>query len=86
MILKVKLLLQKRKIDKNNGAFVFKLLDGKIINTNLRGSINLSFKETTYEISNLSSKIRQINKINETKSSTLIQCLEKYLLNRKMRK
>ena len=80
------IIAKKGRLIKNNGAFVFKLLDGKIINTNLTGSINLSFKETTYEISNLSSKIRQINKINETKSSTLIQCLEKYLLNRKNEK
>ena len=71
------------RLIKEEGKFVFKLLDGKIINTNLRDSINFSFKETSYEVSDLSSKIRKINKINETKSSTLFLCLEKFLLNRK---
>ena len=71
------------RLIKEEGKFVFKLLDGKIINTNVRDIINFSFKETSYEVSDLNSKIRQNNKINETKSSTLVLCLEKFLLNRK---
>ncbi|MDC3000535.1 LptF/LptG family permease [Candidatus Pelagibacter sp.] len=71
------------KLFKNNEGFSFKLLDGKITNIDKKGSINLNFKETTYELSKLDSNIRQTNKINETNSLLLFLCLEKFLKERK---
>ena len=38
---------------KSEKGFNFKLLDGKITTIDNRGSINLSFKETIYELSKL---------------------------------
>ena len=77
------IIANKGKLINNNGEFVFKLFDGKITNIDYRGSINLSFKETVYEISDLNSKTRQINKINETKSYSLFLCLGKFFEQRK---
>ncbi len=71
------------KLFKNNEGFSFKLLDGKITNIDKKGSINLNFKETTYELSKLDSNIRQTNKINETNSLLLFLCLEKFIKERK---
>ena len=68
---------------KNKNGFTFKLFDGKITNIDQRGSINLNFKETTYELSKLDTNIRQENKINETESYKLISCLEKFIKKRK---
>ena len=61
----------------------FKLLDGKIINISKAGNYNIGFKETIYKLSNLNSKTRKSNKLNETKSSFLISCLDKNFENRK---
>ena len=72
------------KLFKNENGFNFKLLDGKITTIDEKGSINLNFKETTYELSKLDSTIRQENKLGETKSSILLACLEKF--NRKDKK
>ena len=66
------------KLFKNEKGFNFKLLDGKITTIDEKGSINLNFKETTYELSKLETTIRQENKLSETKSSILISCLEKF--------
>ena len=74
------------KLIKNEKGFNFKLLDGKITTISEKDSINLNFKETTYELSKLDSTIRQVNKISETKSSILIACLEKFIENRKNKK
>ncbi len=71
------------KLVKNNNGYTFKLLNGKITNIDQRGSINLNFKETTYELSKLKTNIRQENKLNETKSSVLISCLDKFFKVRK---
>ena len=71
------------KLVKNNDGYTFKLLNGKITNIDQRGSINLNFKETTYELSKLKTNIRQENKLNETKSSILISCLDKFFKVRK---
>ena len=69
--------------DENLNSFVFKLFDGNITNIDEKGSINLKFKETIYELSELNSKTRKSNKLNETNSSFLFQCLKKFLENRK---
>tara|TARA_Y100000816_G_scaffold96381_1_gene66986 strand:- start:2586 stop:3716 length:1131 start_codon:yes stop_codon:yes gene_type:complete len=71
------------KLVKTNNGYTFKLLNGKITNIDQRGSINLNFKETTYELSKLKTNIRQENKLNETKSSILISCLDKFFKVRK---
>ena len=71
------------KLVKTNNGYTFKLLNGKITNIDQRGSINLNFKETTYELSKLKTNIRQENKLKETKSSILISCLDKFFKVRK---
>ena len=74
------------RLIKNEEGYSFKLLDGKITNIDEKGSINLNFKETVYELTKLDSNIRKTNKINETKSSILFLCLQKFLKNRKNEK
>ena len=74
------------KLIKNEKGFNFKLLDGKITTISEKGSINLNFKETTYELSKLDSTIRKVNKLSETKSFILLACLEKYIDKRKNKK
>ena len=69
--------------DLSKENFKFKLIDGSITNIDDKGSINLKFKETIYEISNLFSKKKTPDKLNETKSLPLIKCLEKNIINRK---
>ena len=69
--------------NKNDEGFNFKLYDGNITNIDDKGSINLKFKESSYELSKINSKTRQINKLNETKSIYLINCLKIFIENRK---
>ena len=69
--------------DKNGEDFKFKLFDGNITNIDNKGSINLKFEESSYELSKLNSKTRQVNKLNETKSSYLFLCLKNYIEYRK---
>ena len=71
-----------RLIGKND-KLTFELSDGSITNISKNGSFNLGFKETTYDISNLKSRTRKIIEVDETKSSTLFLCLEKFLFERK---
>ena len=69
--------------NKNDEGFNFKLYDGNITNIDSKGSINLKFKESSYELSKINSKTRQINKLNETKSLYLFTCLKKFIERRK---
>tara|TARA_B100001248_G_scaffold259698_1_gene246219 strand:+ start:739 stop:1869 length:1131 start_codon:yes stop_codon:yes gene_type:complete len=69
-------------ITKNN-KYSFRLLDGKITNINKTGNFNLGFKETLYNISELNSKTRKIKEVDETRTSELIFCLEKFIDDRK---
>ena len=69
--------------DKNSEDFMFKLIDGSITNIGEKGTINLKFKETIYELSNLFKKNKQPDKLNETKSLSLFLCLEKNINKRK---
>ena len=62
---------------------MFKLIDGSITNIGEKGTINLKFKETIYELSNLFKKNKQPDKLNETKSLSLFLCLEKNINKRK---
>ena len=67
----------------NINDFSFKLFDGKITNIINNGSFNLSFKETTYDLSKLNSKTRQVTKLNETNTLFLLFCLERFIEKRK---
>ena len=64
--------------------FNFKLFDGKITNIDKKGSFNLKFEETIYELSK-NFKTRKENKLNETKSSFLFYCLKKFIKKEKIK-
>ncbi len=67
----------------NNEGFKFKLIDGNITNLDNKGSINLKFEESVYELSNINSKTRKVDKLNETNSTYLIKCLNEFIEKRK---
>ena len=69
--------------NENNESFNFKLFDGNITNVKNKETINIKFEESIYEISKINSKTRQINKLNETNSSYLFNCLKEYINLRK---
>ncbi len=69
--------------NKNEGGFNFKLFDGNITTIDSKGSINLKFEESVYELSKINSKIRKDNKLNEIKSLYLFKCLKKFIEKRK---
>ncbi len=73
----------KGKLIQDDNGLNFKLLDGKITNISKAGNYNIGFRETIYKLSNLKSKTRKSNKLNETESSFLISCLDKNFENRK---
>ena len=49
----------------NNEGFKFKLIDGNITNLDNKGSINLKFEESVYELSNINSKTRKVDRSEE---------------------
>ena len=69
--------------NENNESFNFKLFDGNITNVKNKETINIKFEESIYELSKINSKTRQINKLNETNSSYLFNCLKEYINLRK---
>ncbi len=77
------IIASKGRLIKENENFNFKLFDGKITNIDGNESINLKFKETLYQLSNLKSKTRQTIKLNEVNSSFLFYCFEKFYKYRK---
>ena len=79
------IIASKGKLIKNleNDNFNFKLFDGNISNIDNKGSINLKFEESFYELSNLNSKTRQVNKLNETQSLYLFNCLKNFIKDRR---
>ena len=79
------IIASKGKLEKkpDQQDFNFKLFDGNITNIDSKGSINLKFEESIYEISKVNSKTRQVDKLNETKSSFLFLCLKNYFEKRK---
>ncbi len=79
------IIASKGKLIKNfdNDSFNFKLFDGNISNIDDKGSINLKFEESVYELSKINSKTRQDNKLNETESMFLFNCLKIFIKNRK---
>ena len=73
----------KGKLVKSNDGYNFKLYKGKIINIDKNGSFNLGFKETVYELDKINFKTRKEIKLGETKTSFLIDCLNKFINSRK---
>ena len=73
----------KGKLIKSNDGYNFKLYKGKIINIDKNGSFNLGFKETVYELDKINFKTRKEIKLGETKTSFLIDCLNKFINSRK---
>ena len=71
------------KLIKKKTGFSFKLLNGEITNVNKKGSFNLGFKETIYELSKFDNKTRKEKKLDETESVFLINCLEIFITKRK---
>ena len=71
------------KLIQNDDGFSFKLNNGKITNIDKKGSFSLSFKETIYELSKLSSKTRKYNKLKEANSLFLFSCIKNYFDKRK---
>ena len=69
------IIASKGKIVRNDYDFSFNLYNGKIINIDKKGSFNLGFKETRYDLSKLSSKTRKEKKLDETTSIFLLKCL-----------
>ena len=67
----------------DNEGYKFKLKKGKITNIDKKGSFNLGFNETSYNLSKLTTKTRKYRKISETQSLTLISCLVKHFNKRK---
>ena len=70
-------------LNKTKDGYNFQLFNGKIINIDKKGNFNLKFKETTYELSDLNFKTRKNDKLGETKSYLLINCLKKFINERK---
>ncbi len=77
------IIASKGELIKSGKGYSFKLSDGKITNFDKKGSFNLGFKETTYELSKFNSKTRKEKKIDETNSFLLLSCLTKYIESRK---
>ena len=73
----------KGKLIQSNDGYKFKLYKGKIINIDKKGSFNLGFKETIYELDEINFKTRKEIKLGETKTSFLISCLNKFINSRK---
>ncbi|OCW77078.1 hypothetical protein AKH19_03815 [Pelagibacteraceae bacterium GOM-A1] len=71
------------RLNQAEDGYNFQLYNGKIININDKGSFNLGFKETIYSLSDLNFKTRKEIKLGESKTSFLISCLEKNLIDRK---
>ena len=57
------IIASKGELIKSGKGYSFKLSDGKITNFDKKGSFNLGFKETTYELSKFNSKTRKEKKL-----------------------
>ncbi len=71
------------RILKKNDGFIIKLINGGITNINSDKVYNLNFNETEYDLSKFTSKTRKYQKLQETESFTLLNCLKKYYYERK---
>ncbi len=77
------IIANKGELIKNNNGFIFKLTDGTITNLDSKGNFNLGFKETIYDLTKFNSITRKEKKLNETETSLLIYCLDRFLNKRK---
>ena len=77
------IIAKKGELIKSNNGFIFKLTDGTITNLDTKGNFNLGFKETIYDLTKFNSITRKEKKLNETETSLLIYCLERFLDKRK---
>ena len=77
------IIANKGKLIDTGYGFNFALSNGTITNIDNLASFNLSFKETTYKISNLNSKTRKEKKLNEVGSLFLFNCINKFFDQRK---
>ena len=71
------------KLNQTENGYNFQLYNGKIINLDKKGSFNLGFKETIYDLTDLNFKTRKELKLGEAKTSFLMSCLENNLMDRK---
>ena len=71
------------KLNQTENGYNFQLYNGKIINIDKKGSFNLGFKETIYDLTDLNFKTRKELKLGEAKTSFLLSCLENNLMDRK---
>ena len=71
------------KLNKDYNGFSFKLLDGKITNIINNNDFSIGFQETTYDLSNLDTKTRKLNKLSEESSLILFTCLRNNFVDRK---
>ncbi len=71
------------KLNKDYNGFSFKLLDGKITNIMNNNDFSIGFQETTYDLSNLDTKTRKLNKLSEESSLILFTCLRNNFVDRK---
>ena len=79
------IIASKGQLFKEKNGYNFRLYNGKIITIDGKSNINLGFKETTYELTDINFKTRKDSKLAEIKSSFLFSCLQKYLSERKDR-
>ena len=77
------IIASKGELFKEKDGYNFQLYNGKILNIDGKSNINLGFKETTYELTNINFKTRKDSKLAEIKTSFLFSCLQKYLNERK---
>ena len=71
------------KLNQTENGYNFQLYNGKIINIDKKGSFNLGFKETIYDLTDLNFKTRKELKLGEAETSFLFSCLENNLMDRK---
>ena len=66
------------KIIKKEESYILKLFNGKIINSNKKNILNLSFQETEYDLSKFSSNFVTHQKVQQIESKILINCIIKF--------
>ena len=69
------------KIIKKDNQFYLRLYNGGITNLNQTNSFALNFSETDYDLSNFSTKSITHPKMQEIKSSIILNCFKEFLLN-----
>ncbi|MFL2887165.1 MAG: LptF/LptG family permease [Candidatus Pelagibacter sp.] len=76
------IIAEKAKIIKSNNQYKIKLLNGSITNINEDNVYNINFKETEYDLSKFNTKTITVQKIQETNSLQLLDCLTSYYITK----